>query len=377
MKILYLLHTSGMAGATMSLLTLAKGIKSFGFTPIFVIPHKNDDLEMLLSINEIKYYIVPLSEFSYPIPVTLKQKIGYPLFFIRKLIQYKLNLKTIKSIAITEDIKIIHTNVGPIREGHVVARNLSIPHVWHIREYGDLDFSIKHFPSKKFFHQSLIKDYVITITKDLKLYNNLEHYANAYVVYNGVRKKSEVIYYEEKEPYFLCASRISPEKGLDDVIEAFGKFHSNHPKHKLIILGSGDASYIECLKQKAADNGIENHVVFGGFTKDVSDYMKRAHALIVASPAEGFGRMTAEAIFAGSLVIGRNSAGTKEILEQTGGLLFDTVDDLINKMEESISISQNEYRNIVRTSQAIAVSLFSEEEYVKSVIDIYNYALQF
>lgn len=39
--------------------------------------------------------------------------------------------------------------------------------------------------------------------------------------------------------------------------------------------------------------------------------LKYASALLVASPSEGLGRMTAEAAFAGCMVIGYNAAGTK------------------------------------------------------------------
>jgi len=47
---------------------------------------------------------------------------------------------------------------------------------------------------------------------------------------------------------------------------------------------------------------------------DVYAIMSRATALIVPSHFEGFGRITAEAMFNGCLVAGYNSAGTREIL---------------------------------------------------------------
>ena len=63
---------------------------------------------------------------------------------------------------------IIHTNVSPITIGYRVAKELKIPHVWHIREYLDKDFKIKPFPSMNSLKNKLKNSYSIAITKDVK-----------------------------------------------------------------------------------------------------------------------------------------------------------------------------------------------------------------
>ena len=158
-----------------------------------------------------------------------------------------------------------------------------------------------------------------------------------------------------------------------DVLEAFGKFYANHKDYKLIIAGFGAKDYITELKDFVMKEHIESAVEFIGYKKDVKSIMRKAQALIVASPCEGFGRMTAEASFYGCLVIGRNAGGTKEILENTGGLLYDdeTV-SLVERMNEIVEYSETQYRSIVEKAQKKAVDSYSKEQNVENVFRLYR-----
>lgn len=374
-KVLYLMNASTMGGATLSLLTLMNKIRQYNYTPIAIIPRNNEQLERLLKQLSIKYYVVPVIQFSFPKAYSIKQKLLYPLYCLKIITTYIKNIKELRNIAISEQISIIHTNVGPVREGHVVAKQLKIPHVWHIREYGDKDFGIRYFPSKKFFYKSIKHDYVITITKDLKYYNRLDSYQNAFVIYNGVRKLSDITYYSPKKKFFLCASRISPEKGHLDVIRAFAEFRKNRTDYNLVILGDINNKYYLKLQSMIADYSLEDCVVFKGFTTNVSNYMKEAKALIVASYAEGFGRMTAEAMFYGCLVLGRNTGGTKEILDQTGGFQFNNITELTQSMLTIANLAEDSYRKYINKAQSVCGKLFSEEGYISKVNDVYNIVL--
>lgn len=369
------MHSTMMTGATLSLLSLIEGVIKYGYEPIVIIPKKDNYLENLLHLKHIKYYIVPLIQFSYPIAYSMKQKFFYPALWIKKFTTYLKNIKIVKHIAVKENVSLIHTNVGPVREGHIVAKQLNIPHIWHIREYADKDFNIKYFPCKKYFKNSLLKDYVITISKDLLDYNGLGSYEKAKVIYNGVRKQSEISYKPNKQNYFLCASRVSKEKGIHEVIEAFAKFHLFHPDYKLIILGEGHPTYLNSLRNIVNQNSLENYVIFEGFQSNVTKYMEDAKALIVASYAEGFGRMTAEAMFAGCLVIGRNTGGTKEIINTTGGLLFNDLNQLENCMLKVATMDPQTYNDHVMLAQTKCIKYFSEENYISRIVGVYKLAV--
>ena len=127
------------------------------------------------------------------------------------------------------------------------------------------------------------------------------------------------------------------------------------------------------LQKLINDAGCSEKVEFIGFHEDVKPYIKNAKALIVASHNEGFGRMTAEACFLGCLVIGRNTSGTKEILDYTGGIQYDgTIGNLTDKMQAVARMGQQEYAEIAINAMDKAAQQYSIESNGSKIFDIYN-----
>ena len=88
---------------------------------------------------------------------------------------------------------------------------------------------------------------------------------------------------------------------------------------------------------------------------------------------EGFGRMTAEANMLGIPVIGRNTAGTKEILEQTGGgFLFDSNMQLTICMKKMLKMNDEQSVELMRQPQRIAKELFCTELHIEKIKELYN-----
>lgn len=377
MKVLYILHTTVMGGSTLSFFTMIKGLKDLGITPIVVIPaNKKINPFFLKEMEKIKLQY----EKVYLCQSASLETNGFNLFIqrIKRLLlplRKKYSYICLKQLVKKIKPDIIHTNTGVIHEGFTVARKLGIPHVWHLREYQELDFKLKIYPSFDFFCKLLKQSFTISITKGINEYFKLTHCGKAKIIYNGIFDKDHVCYFP-KEKYFLCASRISPEKGISDVILAFSDFQQEHNDYKLLIIGTGNKKYIETLRYIADSSSCKNSVQFIGFVENVIPYMAKAKALVVASHNEGFGRMTAEACFCGSLVIGRNSAGTKEILEQTGGLFFNNIAEIKKDMQIITEMPEEEYRNQALHAQNIAVQTYSIENNVNQVYSFYMHILK-
>lgn len=374
MNILYLISTTDLHGSTLSFLSLIDGVIAKGDTPYVIIPNTNGLLCEKLKGKNIVFFRIPLVFFCYP------KKSSNIIRFLQDtknmLLGECIAQKQIEKIVSQIKPDLIHTNVGPIFSGHFVAKKYNIPHIWHIREYGDLDFNMKIFPSKSFFRKALASDYPITITQSLLNYHHLSDNPKATVIYNGVCNQSSFIYLQGKEPYFLCASRVSPEKKIDEVIKAFAIFKKTHHDFRLVILGEAVPNYKLELEQLAKSLNISDSVLFKGFQHNVMHYMEKATALVVASPAEGFGRMTAEAICAGSIVIGKKAGGTQEIIQHTAGFLYTDSNELLNCMEKTAKLAVDEYADIVKRGQEKAKMLFSIEEYVENVYNVYEKALK-
>lgn len=363
-----------MGGATISFINMLRLLKARGVEATIVIPDLDNEFKAIVDkiggIKVIKYPIWSYFVHDYHnVLKTWREELGIIHGRIHNRKQYGALIDIINQ----ERPDIIHTNTGVVNDGFFVARRLGIPHVWHLREYQDRDFDLHPFPTKLLFSCMLRKSYVISITKDILKNFHLKENFRHRTIYNGVMGSDDVTYIKDKEPFFLCASRITPEKGHEDVIRAFAKFHKSHSEYKLKILGFGDKAFIAQLKALASDLGCYDTVEFLGYTSDVSKYMKKAKALIVASKFEGFGRMTAEAFFNGCMVIGRDTGGTKEIMDITGGLRFkNSIEEIVNRMNEVACMDTDVYSDIVLSGQSMAQRYFSNEQNAASIYNFYK-----
>ena len=128
--------------------------------------------------------------------------------------------------------------------------------------------------------------------------------------------------------------RIEEEKGQYLVLEAISKLKVLDIK-ALIVGHTMDEAYLSGLKQKVKDLGIEEKVVFTGFTKEVNAHMSLCDTMVLGTKKETFGLVVIEAMVNKVTVIATNQGGPLEIIEHTKeGLLFErNSEDLAKKIE--------------------------------------------
>lgn len=381
MKVLYLSSELDWTGSTISLINLLHGMRKRGVECVVVAPDFGKTPQKIIDFfarESIAY--VPLlfywniTSINHRIPFkekikdVIKSLLGRSEMDIRNKAKKKL-----KNLIKLHNPDFVHTNLGVIHIGYEVCQELGVKHVWHLREYQDLDFNLEIYPTKDLFIERLKRtDAVITITKDIKSYFKLSSCDNAYAIYNGVADAKDIFLGDVKENFFVTACRLDPAKGISDIMTAFNLFYKNHKDYKLKILGTGDVAYVEELKSQASLLECGNAIEFVGFTHEVPLYMRKAKALLVGSFHEGFGRMTAEAAFNGCLVIGRNTSGTKEIMDAIGEFPFETIDEMVQQMHFISQLSPKSYLEYAKTIQLKAVELYSNEAYCKNVYEVYR-----
>lgn len=129
-------------------------------------------------------------------------------------------------------------------------------------------------------------------------------------------------------PYFLFVGRLERIKGVRELIDAF----RTYPHANLLIAGDGT----EAGALRARATGLP-HVQFLGARSqaELRPLYRGALALIVPSLwHEVFGIITLEAFALRTPVIARRSGALPEIVAaSTGGLLYDTADELLAALE--------------------------------------------
>ena len=149
----------------------------------------------------------------------------------------------------------------------------------------------------------------------------------------------------EKEDFYLTASRLVPYKKTKLIVEAF----NDMPEKKLVVIGSGE-EYEEI--KKIAKANVE---VLGYQSDDVlKSHMQRSCAFVYAA-VEDFGIVPIEAMACGTPVIALNQGGTKEtVVSGVNGVHFNeqttqSIIDAVKRFEtmkfdhEQISKSANSF----------------------------------
>lgn len=165
-------------------------------------------------------------------------------------------------------------------------------------------------------------------TWDQRTTNGVDHFvANSKFIARRIRKaygrEATVIYppvaiqkfqlREEKEGYYLAASRMVPYKRMDMIAEAFASM----PDRRLVIVGDGPE--LSKVKSRASSN-VE---VLGYQSSDVlMDLLSRAKAFVFAAE-EDFGIIPVEAQACGTPVIAYGKGGSLEtIVDGETGTFF-------------------------------------------------------
>ncbi len=136
--------------------------------------------------------------------------------------------------------------------------------------------------------------------------------ASVEVIYPGI----DTLHYTPRlelrapAPMFAYLGRLKRYKGVHHVIRAFAAM--GHPTATLEIAGAGD--YRPALERLAASLDLGDRVRFLGRVSEQEklSLLRRAWALVFASPKEGWGITNLEAAACGTPVVASNSPGIRE-----------------------------------------------------------------
>ena len=134
-------------------------------------------------------------------------------------------------------------------------------------------------------------------------------------------------------PVLAVVAQITPWKGQDDAVEMLAALSPRHPDAQLLLVGSvkfdsgatrhDNAAYLDGLRRRIADLGLERRVRLLGQRDDVPQILAATDLLLAPSWEEPFGRSIIEAMAAGVAVLATAVGGPPEIIEDgRSGLLL-------------------------------------------------------
>lgn len=132
--------------------------------------------------------------------------------------------------------------------------------------------------------------------------------------------------YALQEPFTVgIVGRIEEPKGQHLVVDAVKKLRQEGLHVGAIIVGHAmDESYLMQLNESVKADGLEEKIIFTGFTKEAQKLMQLCDCIVLATQKETFGLVLIEAMACGIAVIATNNGGPLEIVDDgKTGLLFE------------------------------------------------------
>jgi len=387
MRVVFVSHDAGVYGAPRSLLNLIDGLSSKGIECYVIVPYKGPLVQEIQKRN-IEFTVIPYAIWVHKkssIDLLTRLKIfikHFPGPKISRAFKNILAIPKIKAQIQSWNADIVYTNSSVTPVGAIAAYLAKKPHVWHIREFLNLDQGLVLDWNKLLFKKVVnLSREVVFISEALKdYYKNTLGVNKGTIVYNGIattqdfnnlKLQKAALQSQEKEYYTFCIlGRIDPQKGQKEAIKATAILLQRSWKIKLIIAGSGDQLELANLSKELK---INHSVDIVGWTDDSYSIYNKSDACLVCSSSEGFGRVTIEAMAAALPVIGKNHvhAATKELIKhnQTGLLYSGNELELANTME--ILLKEPKHGTFLgMKGWQIAKKDFNREKYVNNITKI-------
>jgi glycosyltransferase involved in cell wall biosynthesis len=133
-----------------------------------------------------------------------------------------------------------------------------------------------------------------------------------------------------KGTQWLFVGRVSPNKGIRQLIEAFEAFAGIEPSARLTVVGSYNPAdrYYQELTKLVASRNLEVHVTFAGVVDEatLTAHYRNADLYVCLSEHEGFCVPLVEAMFFNLPIVARSGTAVAETLGSSGILVDASAD---------------------------------------------------
>lgn len=174
---------------------------------------------------------------------------------------------------------------------------------------------------------------------------------------------------------FLYVGRLARDKGIADLVEAFGNLHERYPRAMLWVVGPDEAGLLQVLQRLSVR--FQDALRWIGATTSPERFMAASDCLVLPSYREGFGSVLIEAGACGVPAVAYRIDGVVDAVEdqQTGllvecgnkSLLQDAMVHMLESPAERSRMGLNAYSRVRREFNCNAITSAWEAHYRKFV----------
>ncbi len=379
MKILYVADTYEIGGAFLAFIDLMGDIleKHQDITPIILTSKQGKNNEFAdkygvenYSVGHKAYYMNNGST----LPRKIIRFVLRPALKIRYGLANRKALKKAENLIDFKTVDLIHSNSNRNDIGAILAQKYGIPHIWHLREYGEECFTLR-------------KNYIDYMNSHADCFIAISHaVANRWIEKGLDRDKIIVIYdgvgcvpgkaqkLNDRIVKGVIAGFVSPFKGQYDLIKSL-ELIKNDIRHKfhLDIYGNVALEYLMRLKLYVAMHKMGDIVKFKGYVEGVEKLYSDYDIGFMCSKAEGFGRVTVEYMMSGLCVIASDTGANQEIIENgVNGYIYSYKDNLdLAKTIKHVIDAPNDTRTCAQKGAKDAANLYTKQINADKIHDLY------
>lgn len=206
------------------------------------------------------------------------------------------------------------------------------------------------------------------------------------VVYNGIniheysesntKNLKEELKINQESKVIGFVGRLSPQKGIEYLVEAYAKIAEVYKDTYLLIVGEGELKEY-CVTEFRKLN-LTDKVIFTGFRKDIPNVMRTIDILVLPSLWEGFGIVLVEAMAAQKpCVASRISSIPEIVINGKTGILVDAKNSDALASALSTLLSDEEKRKVMgKNGQKLVDEKFSMSKMIQSYEKIFSELLK-
>lgn len=289
-------------------------------------------------------------------------------------------IKKIREFIRVNNVDLVHINSSYSYVGAIASLKENIPFVWHIRELLEEGQNNTMWDRKK--GNALINksNKVIAISDSVNdKYSEYIDSNKIITIYDGIEVEK---FYNPKKNIFnnstiklIFIGNVAIYKGILDFVDAcilLNKTKFND--FEVLIVGMGDVPVINEVKSRFSDANMSNRVNFLGYQKDVTPFLNESDIFCMCTKWEAFGRTTVEAMLSGNLVIGANTAGTKDLIKDgENGILYEqgNSQDLFKKIMFAIN-NKSKSQEMAKSGRKYMFENMSAERNADEIYELYE-----
>lgn len=178
----------------------------------------------------------------------------------------------------------------------------------------------------------------------------------------------------EQDFVFVFVGRLVRDKGINELVAAFGAIAAQYPHARLLLVGNYEEALDPLLPETMAAIDNNKQIIPVGFQKDVRAYLAISDALVFPSYREGFPNVVLQAGAMGLPAIVTDINGCNEIIKDgTNGIIIPKQEEVALKKAMQTFLEKPEYlQQLKQNARPMIAERYRQEQVWAAIEALYR-----